>query len=80
MSDFNVPPENSIADILDEGAVIHFMCQDEDGLVERDYACSTLSPPEPIGAARQGTPGAYVILESKVCTSHYYLHVFSLLR
>ncbi|KAL1961717.1 hypothetical protein VTN77DRAFT_1117 [Rasamsonia byssochlamydoides] len=56
-------PENAIFEIAD-GNVIHYICQSDNYLTERDFD-GELSPPEPVGSAKKGTAGAHLILQNK---------------
>lgn len=70
--------DNVIAEIVD-GHVTHIMYQDEDCVLEERDFDSEMSPPDRVGAAKEATPGAYVLLGPKVGTLFYPRHVSSLL-
>jgi hypothetical protein len=64
MSSRTKRPEGAIADIAD-GETIHYICQEGHELTERDFD-GLIGPPELVGSAKEGTPGAYVLLGDKV--------------
>jgi hypothetical protein len=59
-----ITPSNAIAQVED-GEIMHYICQTGDTLTEKDFD-GEMSPPELLGLAKPGTPGTYILLGEKV--------------
>lgn len=75
MADLSSRPKNAIFEIA-EGTTVHYACQNGNELEERDFD-GELSPPEPIGPAKWGTSGNYIIFEDKVCLDAGYVPIYT---
>lgn len=57
-------PENVLFSAI-EGEVVYYICQGDDGLVEVIFD-GELNPAEEVGPAKEGTPGALLVIGDKV--------------